>query len=378
MTERPAPERGFSLIELMVAMTVTLIITGAIYGLIASGGNAFRREPSLTERQQNIRLAMDVIVRDIESAGGSPSAFDTTFTDNLNNPAANSWPAATVTGENADFLEMITIDGNCPSITVCKNSGAALFTSQAIPQCFYPQPPPPGFTGFVGYLSGPNGGATKTSGAPPTGVLFLTPPGGAMANPAGCPPSAGHVDAPSNIPLNNNGGNYTCNGGACDTVTLIQWVRYQIAACDPADPVDSTVPCLWRTPLGSTDASGAATAAPAPPAAPWQMVARGIEDLQVEYRLGTGGWVNTPGAPAAGNYNSVVRQVRVTLSARALAANLGTAGGGLQTARNAGTTAKPNPAAVRGRLTSVVTPRATLRNLLALNASPRPSPQPWN
>ena len=64
-------ERGFSLVELMVAMTVTLIVSGAIYGLLTSGSNAFRREPELADRQQNIRVAMDLISRDVYNAGAS-------------------------------------------------------------------------------------------------------------------------------------------------------------------------------------------------------------------------------------------------------------------------------------------------------------------
>src|SRR5207245_4605165 len=60
-----ATERGFSLLELLVAMVVTLIVTGAIYGLLASGQTAFRREPLLTERQQNIRAAMEMMQADV-------------------------------------------------------------------------------------------------------------------------------------------------------------------------------------------------------------------------------------------------------------------------------------------------------------------------
>ena len=62
------PETGFSLIELMVAMLITLIVSGAIFGLLSSGHSAFRREPELSDRQQSIRLAMDVISRDVVNA----------------------------------------------------------------------------------------------------------------------------------------------------------------------------------------------------------------------------------------------------------------------------------------------------------------------
>ena len=71
---------GFSLVELMVAMTVTLIVSGAIYGLLTSGSNAFRREPEVADRQQNIRLAMDLLTRDVFNAGTALPPFGQAFT----------------------------------------------------------------------------------------------------------------------------------------------------------------------------------------------------------------------------------------------------------------------------------------------------------
>jgi type IV pilus assembly protein PilW len=76
-------EGGFSLIELTVAMTITLVISGAIYGLIAGGQTAFRREPELSDRQQNIRVAMDLILRDIANAGSGLPPFLQAFTPGL-------------------------------------------------------------------------------------------------------------------------------------------------------------------------------------------------------------------------------------------------------------------------------------------------------
>jgi prepilin-type N-terminal cleavage/methylation domain-containing protein len=71
---------GFSLVELMIALTVTLIVSGAIYGLLTSGSAAFRREPELADRQQNIRVAMDVIARDVFNAGAALPTFSQVFT----------------------------------------------------------------------------------------------------------------------------------------------------------------------------------------------------------------------------------------------------------------------------------------------------------
>jgi hypothetical protein len=143
----------------------------------------------------------------------------------------------------------------------------------------------------------------------------------------------------------------------CTRAVAMSVVRYVIAR-DPAEP---TVPCLWRSASGQFDSAGAAVATP--PGGNWQMVARGIEDLQIRYRNG-GGWFNMPGAagcappcavPTLAELNTIVREVQVTLFSRALAPNL------------AGQTLAPGaPNAVRGQLTTTVSPRAALqaRNLI--------------
>ena len=73
-------ELGFSMVELMVAMVVTLVVSGAIFGLLTVGGNAFRREPEVADRQQNIRIAMDAIFRDIQNAGSGMPLVSQAFT----------------------------------------------------------------------------------------------------------------------------------------------------------------------------------------------------------------------------------------------------------------------------------------------------------
>jgi hypothetical protein len=133
-------------------------------------------------------------------------------------------------------------------------------------------------------------------------------------------------------------------------------VRYRIApGLDPADP---NFPALWRSETGRYDSAG--TAVPEPgdasfPGAgsPWEIVARGIEDLQIEYMPGDNLWHNRPPLSVPDDYTSIVRQVRITLSARASAGNLAgqtSAGGGA-------------PDAVRGQLSTTVTPRAAFNEL---------------
>jgi prepilin-type N-terminal cleavage/methylation domain-containing protein len=367
-------ESGFSLVELMVAMTVTLIVSGAIYGLLASGGNAFRREPEVADRQQNIRIAMDLVARDVFNAGAALPTFSQVFT--LTDPAGGACstaqglngcgvmgtlgPAAAAARapgdgldafEETDVLEIVTTDEQCPVQSVCNAvvpGTADLFVSrEGVPGCMRL----PGFalltdgTSFVvqpaqavaaGATACPSGSAAR-NGNLTLGVLpdafrvpaaALPPP-----NPAPWPPASSPAI-------------YLYQGRV---------VRYRIAPSN--DPTDSS-PALWRSETGRYSTVGAVVPEPGEGGfpgggSPWEFVARGIEDLQVEYMAGDGFWHNRPPLSTTNDWNSLVRQVRLTLSARSSAVHvegMTTAGGGA-------------PAALRGQLSTTVTPRAAFNEL---------------
>jgi prepilin-type N-terminal cleavage/methylation domain-containing protein len=369
------PDRGFSLVELMIAMTVTLIVTGAIYGLLTSGSNAFRREPELADRQQNIRVAMDLVARDVFNAGAGLPTFSQVFT--LTDPTGGACtgaqglngcgalgtmgPAAAAARapgdgndplENTDVVEMVATDEQCPHQSVCNAvvpGTADLFvTREGVPGCMRL----PGLalltdnTSFVlqpaqavtsGATVCPSGSATQ-NGNLTLGVLpdaFRVPAAPLPSpNPAPWPPVA--------VPAI-----YLYSGRV---------VRYRIApGLDPADP---GMPALWRSETGRYSAGGAVVPEPGEgsfPGAgsPWELVARGIEDLQIEYMPGDGLWHNQPPLATPNDWTALVRQVRITVSARASAANLQgqtSAGGGA-------------PDAVRGQLSTTVTPRAAFSEL---------------
>jgi len=100
----------------------------------------------------------------------------------------------------------------------------------------------------------------------------------------------------------------------------------------------------------------------ASPGSGFQAVARGIEDLQVQYTNATG--TVTDGAPAvvANNWGSLITQVQVTLASRSEASNIQ----GATVDANLGNK-------MRGRLTWVGSPRSTL---VALAQQPSPAPSP--
>lgn len=64
--------RGFSLIELMIAMTLGLFLTGAALSIMLSNRQAFVTSENLSLMQGNARTAFDFMTRDIRAAGGNP------------------------------------------------------------------------------------------------------------------------------------------------------------------------------------------------------------------------------------------------------------------------------------------------------------------
>lgn len=367
-----ANQAGFSLIELTVALVVTLIVSGAIFGLLVGGKSAFRREPELSDRQQQIRIAVAMIERDVELAGQDMGKWSQVFSQNLNDVG----PQLTIMADigpgiagNSDFLEIRGNDGSCPSLRICQQGGAGnnIKTASNFPPCF-------NFPGLV-VVTNRSTGASRT--------LWLCRPGpGAAASCSGGPGENGNGDfvpggvAPSGCDPADPTANCNAGGGAwlgnnCDPpaadpdetpcdVSSIQIMRYEIR-------VDAQgVPDLWRSPSGGVATGASALCAPpaGAPASDWQLVARGIEDMQVQYRTGNtalGAWQNQPdlvlppvpptAPPTVAQWNNIVREVRLTLSARALAPNL------------QGQTTSVLGSAVRGRIQRTITPRMAMINL---------------
>jgi type II secretory pathway pseudopilin PulG len=363
-------EAGFSMVELLVAMVMTLMVSGAIFGLLTGGQNAFRREPEMTDRQQNIRIAMDLIKRDVAGAGAGMVPFVQAFTNGLNAAGGNptngsggqtlgvidSPPTAT------DILEILTASGDClPTTTTALTTATpgTIVSPDRLPGCY---PDSAATANRFFYLGSPSAGerdaygvflgkATALSGAS-NFTINVTNLSGANLNPT-AGPSAGFCNEIGSS-------NFT---STCTVLMPIDVVRYQVAP-DPDDPM---LPALWRSRTGVYTPAGGSATTPGVGNGTWEVVARGIEDLQVKYFRG-GSWQNTPGdiycdapcnsgtSPAVGDFNRIVRQVRVTLSARATGKTRiqgSTSVNALSGARNA----------IRGQLMAEMTPRAALTAL---------------
>jgi type II secretory pathway pseudopilin PulG len=309
---------GFSLIELMIAMVVTMIVAGAIFGLLTAGNTAFRREPELADRQQNIRVAINLIAEDIRRAGSSMPRFMQVFTDGLD----GSGPMGPH-GDNTDEIEMLST-ADCRPLRVCDSSGVNVVTYANLSSCYML----------------PNVVFLRENDCPSeditcSGVFWAEKPGtGGVASCGGTGGNNGHVNLPSGqSDMNHPGG----PGFDPDYMMIGAIARYRIN-------VDAEgTPNLERSRTGGLDKDGR----------PWEVIARGIEDLQVEYMNGGGVWADEPGVvacnscptPTQADLDTIVQRVRIRLSARTLAPNL-----------QGETTSATGGKAVRGELISEFAP----------------------
>ncbi len=321
---RRSGSAGFSLAELLVAMVVTMIVSGAIFGLLSGGQSAFRREPELIERQQNIRVAMDLIAADVR-AGESFQGRD-----------AQGPTTTTGTTKADDLWLMISAADDCPDVPTDKTNpvngngnSVNINTAVPLPNCY----PEPGF--YIIFYA--DGGAKIAWGhnihSHDTKINFPEgqQPTGIYAKPLDCSVS----DPSGTCPIPNSNPVRLGNG---------KFLKYQIAA----DATDG-VPGLYRSESGGYNVSTKALSDP--PSTDWQLVARGIEDMQVRFWPQNG--TDFADAPGTG----VVRQVEITLTGRTTQGNLQ---GGTGTA---GT--------MRGNLRTVVTPRSGLTTLAATSPAPQ-------
>lgn len=323
-------EAGFSLTELLVAMLVTMIVSGAVFTLLNAGQGAFRRQPELTERQQNIRLAMDLIQRDIETAGAGMDPFEQAFSagDGVGDtaPFLDGAGPAGPNGQNTDILEVLGADGTCnetPASTAVPPAAPNFNTAFGVPECMTTQP----LAAIAGTLGTDTVFWGKWGGnLNPGDVTVLFPPG----------------VQPAKSDIQRIGGGFPAGPSR---VMAVQLARYAIQL-DPANQV----PSLWRSGQGGLDQAGARTAV-GDPNGGWQLIARGVEDLQVRYRRAGGAFAPSPMVATNPDFTTLTDAVEITLWARTLAPNL------------QGQTMRGGISAVHGSLTSVTSPRAALQAL---------------
>ena len=68
-------ERGFTLIEMLAALGIFLLITGAAFPLLTSTQQRYQTESQVLSSFQEARLGLDQMVRDINDAGFPPPSY---------------------------------------------------------------------------------------------------------------------------------------------------------------------------------------------------------------------------------------------------------------------------------------------------------------
>jgi hypothetical protein len=246
---------------------------------------------------------------------------------------------------------------NCPQTQVCVRqadlaTAMVVETSLALPAC--------AATSALGAAVFPAPGNQVLVGP----LVNLGPTGAACGagNPFGEAMTIQHQGTPVSWHLF---GALGAPAGTPSFVVPVQVVRYTIATDpnDPSYPNDPNFRHLWRSATGTRSAADGWAADDAnPPGATWQLVARGINDMQVTYLDGTGAVLDQPNVFVNNTqWTFIVRQVTVTLSSRVAAANIaGFTGNDMN-----------DPASIRlGQLVTQVAPRA---GLLALQQADQ-----WN
>ena len=251
-------ERGFTLIELMISIVISSVIVAAGYTVLTTTHRATISNERAVGTQQNIRVAMELIARDIKQAGfGMPIAPNTPVGGIAGNCA---------TGVTAVTAAIRPVD-NTPALplTAVNDTGAdsiSLIVPRTNPSWFLNSAAPSGGAGSFTTIT--------LSG---TAVTEMVTEG--MQNGSGAYVSLGGVVT---VPVTSSSGATITLGSTTyaplnfrsgTQVYLLQCVTYQVAT--GAANCGSAGPCLTRT----VDSGTAPTVTTS--------LVDGVEDLQFAY-----------------------------------------------------------------------------------------------
>jgi type IV pilus assembly protein PilW len=110
--EKRKTTRGFTLIELIIAMSLGLIVLGSLYGVFTMQNRTASVQEQIADMQQNARAGLEILMRDIRMAGYNPSK-------------TNPWTSGTapaITAATANSLSIVAdLNGNGNTTTDASN-----------------------------------------------------------------------------------------------------------------------------------------------------------------------------------------------------------------------------------------------------------------
>jgi Tfp pilus assembly protein PilW len=121
---------GFTIIEVLISMAITIIVMGAVFGLLTRGQRSFEREPQVADLQQSARTALDMVSRDVLQAGaGLPPEFPSFTPIGVDPPVGDLNPdvieiigASQSAGRHFDPISISNFNGTTGTINVMGTS----------------------------------------------------------------------------------------------------------------------------------------------------------------------------------------------------------------------------------------------------------------
>jgi hypothetical protein len=312
---------GFSLIEVLVALMVTMIVMAAVFMLLQRGQNSFRREPEVADMTANARAGLNRISQDLAIAGyHTPASMALMWNDGG--------------GITPDELTIIYADPDIPvsAPKKCGAGGGGGGPCNTIGMSAVLNIDPYSFTTYPAdyedaydegmvllALQGPNG--DPACDAVPPGIIpfeLTQPPtcsgaGGVGSGPEGCATlNLNHNPGKGAEEINPPGGFQNDVANDCAVIGVFHIVQYRVNPLPPAEN-----PALERRDLVFGNE--------------WTPVSGNIENLQVQYTQGiVENFEDEPSLlPMGNNPNSYVTRVRVTVAGRSESTNLEGASAGV-------------------------------------------------
>jgi prepilin-type N-terminal cleavage/methylation domain-containing protein len=97
--------KGFTLIELLVGVVLSSLVVLALYTLLSAQNKVYVAQDDISEMQQNLRIAMERISRDLTMAGyGKPSRLGTSTWPQLNGVSGLDFSIRVTGGNTLDIV----------------------------------------------------------------------------------------------------------------------------------------------------------------------------------------------------------------------------------------------------------------------------------
>ncbi len=132
--------QGMSLVELMIALVLGLLISGAAIGMFISNRQAYAATESVGRVQENSRLAFELMARDIREAAGNPCSSNLPISNVVTYPGAlatsawmGTWNAGGIVGyDNGVFPAGLVGAANTDAVEI-KSGGSSGISVNHVP-----------------------------------------------------------------------------------------------------------------------------------------------------------------------------------------------------------------------------------------------------